>query len=440
MGLLDLPPEIFQRIIQKHVAATGLCSAWKGRGVCETFNTYITEEVFARQPVKVYSKRRINGLYRRGLAVFLEYRLNTLHGAHDLIPSVIRNVVDKLMQITRLTSAEARLELNRDVIAAIVRLWKKADVAAVKPTKRMEKGCSKDSEEARLLCLVVSMGNLDLTKAVLQHCTDPWSEIYCLGSPIEVAISAMHLEHVELLLADTKSRKSTRASIFARFLDKFFDAPVGDSQLEFVDQLLSLHYTFLGRPLSDYRVRWLGNFHMRGPTGEGVVTKILEMGFTSKLAALYRQRLFEWWGERFDRTTMKLFVTHKVFDMTQKYAFDDRYGDSAYSMQDESVLAYAVRVGDVDLVEVALKAGANANGAVNPNGFCEYPISSALQNTRCKAKILELLLDHGADLYGDHSVFHYCDLKTMYLGGDYEKRKILDAAIERANYSYKGYS
>lgn len=37
MGLLDLPPETFQRTIQKHIASAGLCNAWKHREVCSEY-------------------------------------------------------------------------------------------------------------------------------------------------------------------------------------------------------------------------------------------------------------------------------------------------------------------------------------------------------------------------------------------------------------------
>jgi hypothetical protein len=38
MELLDLPPEIFERIITKYVAEVGLCEAWKHREVCSEYD------------------------------------------------------------------------------------------------------------------------------------------------------------------------------------------------------------------------------------------------------------------------------------------------------------------------------------------------------------------------------------------------------------------
>ncbi|KAJ4360778.1 uncharacterized protein N0V89_001345 [Didymosphaeria variabile] len=429
MELLDLPPEVFQRIMQKYVAKAGLCDAWKHREVCKTFNVYITVEIFKHQPMKVYSSRRNRGLFRKGLTVFLEYRLEHLYGAHDLLPSAVRMAVAKIIEITQETSVKERIELNKEVIAAVVKFWKNVHVAAIKPSKCTETGCSKDTDDARLLCLVVGMGRLDLTRSVLKHCTDPWSEAYCLGSPVDVAVRARDLAAVELLLTDTRSHKRTKSSIFSRTIDRVFHAQKDESKVDFLEKLLSLYCTFLGRPRTEYCIRWLGYAHHRGAIS--ISRKILDMGFNSALAAEYRPCLFEWWGEKPDRITMKLFVERKVFDMAKTYTFRSTRSDSLPVMNDESVLYYAVRLGDADLVQLALRSGADANGAINSSGIREYPIRQAITNSNCEAKILELLLAYNADLIGVDPFFGKHNLEKCHI--ESTKRKLLEEAIKRTD-------
>ncbi|KAL1600538.1 hypothetical protein SLS60_006924, partial [Paraconiothyrium brasiliense] len=354
--------------------------------------------------------------------IFLEYRLEHIYGAHDLLPSIIRKVVARIMEITQETSSEKQIELNKEVIAAVVKFWNNAHVAAINPSRRMETGCSKDTNDARLLCLVVGMGRLDLTRTVLKLCTAPWSGAYCLGSPIDVAVRARDLAAVELLLTDTKTPKRTRSSIFSRMINTFFIGQSDDSDMEFAKKLISLHSTFLGRPRTDCCLWWLADAHHRGAVGISRI--ILDMGFTPALAAQYRTRLFEWWGEKPNRMTTKLFVEKKVFDMALTYTFTCIWSDS---LKDESVLGYAVRVGDADLVQLALRSGADANGAIKSNGIREHPIYLAITNPACDARILELLLEYNADLVELDASFGENYLEKGHV--DSRKRKSLEKAI-----------
>jgi hypothetical protein len=384
--------------------------------------------------MQVYSRGRNNSLYRNGLTIFLEYRLDAAYGAPDLIPSVIRNAVDRIMEITQETSSRARSELNKEVIAAVVRLWKNIHVEAIRVSKRIESFCSKDTDDARLLCLVAGMGIPELTQTVLKHCDGTWSSTYRLGSPMDVAVRAKDLRTVKAFLADTNSPEPTRAAIFSRAIDNLITSLMvggaANSDIEFVKDLLHLHHALLGRPRNEYCYSWLFWAADRGDMG--IVGNILDMGFTSNLATHYRGRLLNAWHQSFYRRTTKLFVTKKVFDMDKTYTFKDFWHIPIPTMKDESVLSYAVHRGHVDMVQLALKAGANANGAINSNGIREYPIRHAIMNPKCRSSILKSLLAHGAKLDGDDDFFKKHNLETIDIGP--KKRKLLDAAMKRMNH------
>lgn len=147
--------------------------------------------------MKAYSRHRNKGLYRNGLAVFLEYRLTAVYGAYDLILSVIRNAVDRIMQITQETSSDGRSELNKEVSVTIVRLWKNVHVAAIKPSKHTITWCSKDTDDARLLCLVVGMGRPDLLRTgfstAIRHGVQLTAWVFHLRSPFVREIYTLYL-------------------------------------------------------------------------------------------------------------------------------------------------------------------------------------------------------------------------------------------------------
>ncbi|KAF2249259.1 hypothetical protein BU26DRAFT_505316 [Trematosphaeria pertusa] len=110
MELLDLPPEIFQRVVAMYVRRVGLCEAWKLRSVCKTFSVYLTEEVFGRQPMKVYFRKSSNQLLKSGLAVYLECHTNALYGAHETLPTLIQKTVGEFMRISNESSDAKRAE------------------------------------------------------------------------------------------------------------------------------------------------------------------------------------------------------------------------------------------------------------------------------------------------------------------------------------------
>lgn len=43
MQLLELPPEIFQRVTAHYVAKVGLCEAWKRREICSESNLGVSK-------------------------------------------------------------------------------------------------------------------------------------------------------------------------------------------------------------------------------------------------------------------------------------------------------------------------------------------------------------------------------------------------------------
>ncbi|KAL5424859.1 hypothetical protein PMIN04_002961 [Paraphaeosphaeria minitans] len=404
-----------------------------------TFNAYITEEVFIRQPMKVYlnrqSNRRNHRLFRNGMHVFLEYRLDAVYGAHDLIPSVVRKTVGKLMEITEETSDSARAQLNKEVIAAITKIWNNIHVDAPNPYKQTVSACSKDTEDARLLCLAIGMGKPDRIKKVLEHCTSPWTSTHRMGYPFDVAVHVKDLRTVEILLKDQRFPKPKKAALFSAKINNYCH---GDSDKALYEELISLHHKCLGRPRAGFCDRWFSIACLRGHMD--IARKILDMGFTAKLADRYRDGSFmNMWLPQYRSMTLQLLLEKNVIDVANIYEFKGHMNNAFEILPTEvkSLLSYAVYHGYADVVRLALEAGADPNGAMTSTGTPEYPIIQAILRQSCEASILKHLLAHGADLEGDAGVVHEVVHAVVYTAGfesivaGPEKRKMLHVALRR---------
>ncbi|KAJ4304550.1 hypothetical protein N0V90_000076 [Kalmusia sp. IMI 367209] len=420
MELLDLPPEIFQRIIQKHVGRVGLCKAWKQREVCKTFNTFITEEVFGRQPMKVYSRASSKQLFRNGLDIFFEYRVAAPYDAHDFMLSVVRKAVNGIMNITQEDSNDIRANYIKEIAIAIKEYCRDIKGLIMDQGKRATRLSAKDSDDALLLCLVAGMGNAKLAHKVLKHCPALWKSTYCFGLPIEVAVRAKDLDMVKLFLQDPQSSdKSKTSSLFTPVVSQQMKSYYQDIPQDFLKELLSLYVAILGRPPGVYCGLWFADAVISQKIV--LVEEILDMGFTPALAKTYRTKcMVSSAGLRFRNDLMKLLLERKIFSTRKSYTIlFDRSISTKEDMLEESILNYAVRNRDQGLATVALEAGAEPDGIFTSRALDrEYPIRTAVVNDVFDDPMMvELLLEYGADPEG---------------GDDFYNERIIDSIPRRS--------
>lgn len=105
MDLLDLPPEIFARVIRDLVTGAGIITAWDNRKVCRksrcapfcaaltwligTFRRSIGFEVFANQPTRAFLQSKeasARSLLRQNQALYLRLRSTVEKGAYNFLP------------------------------------------------------------------------------------------------------------------------------------------------------------------------------------------------------------------------------------------------------------------------------------------------------------------------------------------------------------------
>lgn len=337
------------------------------------------------------------------------------------------------MEITQETSKDSRKRITRQVCTAVAKFWKAAHVDVFKPTPHNQSRAEDDTDDAQLLCLVVGIGDLDLIRLVLEHCEDPWVESFRLGSPIQVAVRTKNFEAMKLLLAGAKLNKRRSSAMFSRMINSLFylGFHMDNSKVKYIEKLLSLYRTFLGRPDRGYCFRWLS--HPYSEQTIGISKKVLDMGFTSFMGDQYIRGLFGWWSARPQPLTLKLFKEQKILNMEAIYTYQF-FQNEPRNIKDESFLCYAVRIGDIHLLEAALELGANPNGAIKPNGQREYPIRYPILNHENGVNALELLLAYGADLDGNDPFFKDNDLRTVKTSEPV--RRLLDEAFKQKKYAH----
>ncbi|KAF1968275.1 hypothetical protein BU23DRAFT_602328 [Bimuria novae-zelandiae CBS 107.79] len=409
--LLDLPPETLQRIIQAYVARVGVGKTWKKREVCKTFNTFLTEEIFAHQSITAYTRGRGKALFRNGLVAFLEYRITNSRGALDFLPAILRKAVDEIMKITGETSDDARTSYFKKAATVTQKNCKDPFNSLVNSGKRAARLSAKDTHDGLLLCLISGMGNTTLAEEVLKYCPDVWHSTYCFGSPMEVVINAKDLAMVELFLkkASQPSEKRKAISMIANIIFHKLRRQFVPGSSEFLGRLISLHSAILGRPRAEHCAYWF--FEARFEKNYDIMATVLDLGATQILAAKYREQWMasSHWDVSFkawlqypacDLDTLKHLLRNCIFDVEKLYVIKSRC-DNIPDMEKESILNYTVRSGRVDLVHAVLEAGANPNGILQPNGRREYLICyRPMRRSAQGFSIVKHLLASGADLAG----------------------------------------
>ena len=356
----------------------------------------------------VYSRQSSKSILRKGLAVFLEYRFTVSRGAPDHLLVILHKSVQKILEITNETSDDARFDYLKKSAIVMQNYCKDIQGLLVKPGKRAMRMSAKDTDDGLLLCLVAGMSDLKLAEDVLEHCSDLWRVTYCLGAPIEVAVCARDITMVETLLkkASQPSDKRKAASILGSIIQTKLSQHFESGMSEFLESLLLSHLAILGRPRAEYCIHWFckalynNNFNL--------LSTILDLGTTATLADQYREYWFRspqyaWdiqslkYTRQFNYAALEVLLTKKIFNVDKSYTVDFLC-DETTNIHQESLLNYAVRVLDRELVYTVLEAEANPNGIVQSIGKREYPLHHVSSlDSEVARHIVELLLAYGAD-------------------------------------------
>ncbi|KAF1924046.1 uncharacterized protein M421DRAFT_95726 [Didymella exigua CBS 183.55] len=206
MLLLDLPPEVFQRVITIHVSTVGVGNAAKAREACKTFLAYINEEIFARQPPGAFAARVPNKLLKRNLALFLEYRMTYSFSSeeqHRFLLGLLRNPAPR--------------DVLLFCVKALCQNWMRVRISI--------------HDKARpLLDITVRQNNLPLAEAIISvQAHNPNAQLSAgLSAPYREAILRKKLAMVRLF---PQHSVNPEASIYSTTCDTFARPPTSTCEL-----------------------------------------------------------------------------------------------------------------------------------------------------------------------------------------------------------------
>ncbi|CAN9225303.1 unnamed protein product [Alternaria alternata] len=196
MQLLDLPPEIFQRVTHILVKKHGIAEAWKVRGTSKAFQTYITYEVLATPSLYAYNKTRAGReILQHKLADFLYTRSTKLNGfVRTHVPEFIRDVI--LIKEPSITGDEAVSKLRRLLCELFARNCDGALTFVLTQTNKLNHHQIKAlsvSSTVNLIAVATAIGDLYLLRTEAAKDRDLlWQESTAFGYPLDVAVYAGH--------------------------------------------------------------------------------------------------------------------------------------------------------------------------------------------------------------------------------------------------------
>ncbi|CAG5182061.1 uncharacterized protein ALTATR162_LOCUS9972 [Alternaria atra] len=413
MGLLDLPPEIFERIITHYVDARGIRRAWRRRDVCRTFHDHINTEVLGRQPASAYLSRSDSLFVRNILSSFLEYRSFALYGAHDVLPTHTNKIVNIFVSVAGDTSPKQHLVWIRRVSEALVRSYTipNACKLAYKPNDKDRSNLALSSGQQEAFNIAIIMGEKDVVSAhAAEQGVSMWAKKAAglnLGHPLELATRRGNLDMVEILLAhaqrstvikDMKQQTSTVVKSIGHALQG--NEPIALAVLDW-------YLSNVKRSDAWQRLDWFREACRSGMTR--FLTRLIE-GVTPFLSDLLRTGFLQIANPDCDRSVRILprkvqhfdalilcFLDVGLFDRSNINSCERN--SSMFGGNPDGLLDVAVRSGILDVIQRVLDAGAHADGILSGAREMSYPLREAVQRKRFD--VVKLLVEYDADPHSD---------------------------------------
>jgi hypothetical protein len=169
----------------------------------ETFNAYINEEMFARQPANKFTSRVPKKLLEKNQELFLEYRTKALYGAPDILPSIVRRAADFFMRIEGTSGDGARSAQIRNISATIISESRESVSLLVAPTPTMYKGFALNTDLQNALAIGTAQNNAQVVSASLRYGASPWDMVHLMGKrPLIMAVKSQHDGIIIMVLAE----------------------------------------------------------------------------------------------------------------------------------------------------------------------------------------------------------------------------------------------
>lgn len=187
MELLDLPPEIFERVIGHFVTDIGVRKAWKRRMVCKTYAAYIQTEITSNQPAPALRKTNNRTLIGELLPEILERRIVKLNGIPDVLPKLIVKIAGRLAAARNTSTAANRNALLKEVCVVFGAHPDTIFRLAFQPTKEQMASFAQASGDEEALAIAIGMRKHPLISHLISSGISVWSKSLLFGSINEFA-------------------------------------------------------------------------------------------------------------------------------------------------------------------------------------------------------------------------------------------------------------
>ncbi|KAL6703819.1 hypothetical protein ACN47E_009038 [Coniothyrium glycines] len=398
MGLLDLPPEIFEHIMHEYVKQVGVPAAWKIRGTCKTFLPYVEYAVFAKPCMNQYLKSAAaRNILRQNMVEFLFHRsVKSSNNATDLLPRFIREVMGNLQKADP-AAMQQEQHIRRTLCEVIVRKHPNTYACITNSTKAKEACSYIDTEYvSHMLAAAAIIGSVPALQAFANGDTAAiWQSSKIFGHPLDAAVGANQGHIVQLVaLQSLRDARSGQLHDYIYSQQTSFrqaiNTAISGHKSSVVQCLLSTYNKLFGAVGAFQFKEWLRV--VVGTGNDRVLRVLLRVHHHASVEDMYTG--FKYSCDQDNFQLASVFLDHQLFGI-------DEIVGSTYPLET------AIKSAAPNVVQGLLKAGASPDGPP----YCHSrvrPLSLAL--ARREIKFCHMLRRKGAsprlaDMVFDGAVF-----------------------------------
>jgi hypothetical protein len=206
MLLLDLPPEIFQRIIRELVLNVGIHGAWKARLACGTFAAEIQHHVLATKPLDLLNTPPYFTIVRLNMPYLLYIRIKTGYEVVNDFPDQIKATAEYLHTNSNMYANQSADQCVKGVCQSISETNIPIDIIEV-----LQRGFAGSSRFAPFVtaedkvALAARSGDYDLVRRLLSSdLANVKKESVLFGNPILHAAAQADADTLHFLLEELR--------------------------------------------------------------------------------------------------------------------------------------------------------------------------------------------------------------------------------------------
>jgi hypothetical protein len=363
--------------------------------------------MFARQSAKSFTGRVPERLLKKNRTLYLEYHTRSLHGAPDILPSIVRSMVKTIMDFEGKKFESARSKQVSKVCAAVLDHCRAPITLLTVPTTSHVVLCAKDNKLNIALLTAIVLQHKNLVSHLLEHGASPWNRTYTFETrrPMDLAVRGTSFEILERILQKAvqdhsghtkKARSNLVVEAIIRALD--LGKPI------FALHLAQWQVIQLGIPSKSQR-DWIFTKAVR--TGRISMTGyLLDLGFSGNLKERYLNAIVT----AFEANTKAAAILRLCFKkglVTIETVFRHDSRDKA-----RPLLYWAIKANNSDLVKTILHYDRSKELVFKPSKSLRIAIKEN------NPSIVQLLLEHGFDPEGgdnphDKSTIEIARKKSM---------------------------